>query len=106
MSVPEKFKEWKTDSFNLALLEGRCDEAEEWLAYIKANRLDFLRYDDTWIDHRERALFDKYLLLAWAEGISWYQQAKAIVVNTLNPRSQQARRDRLEQVTAKKFDDI
>ena len=60
----------------------------------------YSRYDDRWIDHRERELFQAYYQAKrWAD-------AKRIVESSLNVQTRTGRKGRLAQLAGKPYDQI
>ena len=81
-----------TASFRAAL-ESAPEQAEQWLNQVKANRVKFPQYDDRWIDHRERELFQAYCRTA-----DW-SAAKRVAEATSDPKSKEGRARRLQELS-------
>ena len=89
-----------TAGFRKAIESGNLEEAEAWIDKIKSERETFPQYDDRWVDHRERELFQVYYKKEdWAG-------AKKIVKNSINQTSREGRTMRLEELSGMKFDEI
>ena len=89
-----------TAEFRDALDSGKLKEAEEFLKEVASNPDQFPQYDDRWLDHRQRELFQVFC------GKSDWQGAKRVVEATKDARSQEGREARLEELSGKKYEDI
>lgn len=89
-----------TINFKEAVEGGELEKAEKWLSKIKENKNEFPQYDDRWIDHRERELFQAYY-----KAEDW-TGAKRIVEASANPASKEGRIRRLEELSGTKFNEI
>lgn len=89
-----------TAEFRKALDEGRLAEAEAFLNEVAANPDRFPQYDDRWLDHRQRELFQ-----AFCKAKDW-QGAKRVVEATKDLRSKEGRLYRLEQLSDIDYDRI
>lgn len=92
-----------TASFQKAVSSGKQRQiaaAENWLKNVVANREKFSKYDDRWIDHRERELFQAYCKLE-----RWWE-AKRICELSIKPESREGRIVRLEELSGKKYDEL
>lgn len=89
-----------TTSFREALHAGKLAEAEAFLMKVHSNPKEYLNYDDRWLDHRQRELFQ--LLLA---DLDW-QGAKRVIEATKSYESIVGRIARLEQLSLLKFETI
>lgn len=88
-----------TKSFTQAL-ESDIVAAESWLDQIRNDRAHNLRYDDRWLDHRERELFRAYYSVGdWAG-------AKRVVEVTADPMVKKNRMKRLEELSGLPYDHI
>lgn len=97
----EKEKEIKnTAGFRETLDSGSLEKAEEFLTEVASNPDQFPQYDDRWLDHRQRELFQSFY-----KSEDW-QGAKRIVEATKDPRSYDGRKARLEELSGMKYDEI
>ncbi|OGY88570.1 MAG: hypothetical protein A2677_01315 [Candidatus Komeilibacteria bacterium RIFCSPHIGHO2_01_FULL_52_14] len=88
-----------TASFRAAL-ETDPDQAEGWLATVQANPGKFPQYDDRWLDHRQRELFQ-----VRCKAKDW-PAAKRIVEATKDPHSKEGRTKRLEELSSKLYEEL
>lgn len=89
-----------TKSFKEALDDDDLESCEAWLDYVRKYRGTFPDYDDRWLDHRERDLFN-----AACEAKAW-SMAKRVVEITASESSKSGRRARLEELSGRAYDDI
>ena len=93
-----------TGDFRKAVEEERLDEAENFLnevrADLNADKSGFPGYDERWLDHREKELFQ-----AFCKGENW-GEAKRVVEATKNEASKTGRKNRLEELSGKKYEEI
>lgn len=89
-----------TAEFRDALDSGKLSEAENFLTEVASNPDQFPQYDERWLDHRQRELFQ-----AFYKAEDW-QGAKRVVESTKDARSQEGRKARLEELSGMKFDEI
>jgi|AntRauTorcE11897_2_1112592.scaffolds.fasta_scaffold07256_4 hypothetical protein len=89
-----------TENFREALESGNLVEAENFLNDIASNPEKFPQYDERWLDHRQRELFQSYY-----KAEDW-QGAKRVVEATADSQSQEGRRNRLEELSGLKYDEI
>ena len=85
-----------TAKFDQALEVGCLKEAEEW--FEKAKEME--RYNDKWIDHQERKLFQAYY-----EMKDWVN-AKRIVEGSVWASSKEGRKRRLEELSGMQYEEI
>ncbi|MCF7819848.1 MAG: hypothetical protein K9M44_00050 [Candidatus Pacebacteria bacterium] len=89
-----------TTEFRDALDSGKLFEAESFLTEVASNPDQFPQYDERWLDHRQRELFQ-----AFYKAEDW-QGAKRVVEATKDARSQEGRKVRLEELSGMKYDEI
>jgi len=85
-----------TSSFKEAVDAGNLAQAEDWLDQAQNEE----KYDDRWLDHRQRELFRAYYQIK-----DWVG-AKRIVEKTKDPDSKAGRITRLEELSGLKYDEI
>lgn len=85
-----------TAGFCKALEDGKLEEAEHWLG--QASQLE--KYDDRWLDHRQRELFK-----AFCAKKDWIG-AKRVVEATKDEMSREGRKARLEELSEMKYEEI
>lgn len=90
----------KTAEFRSALAGGRLKEAEKFLSDVAITPDQFPQYDDRWLDHRQRELFQEFYK------IEDWQGAKRVVEATKDPRSKSGRIARLEELSEMKYEKI
>lgn len=89
-----------TAEFRDALDGGRLVEAENFLTNVASRPDQFPQYDERWLDHRQRELFQ-----AFYKNKDW-QRAKRVVEATKDVRSREGRRARLEELSGTAYDEI
>lgn len=89
-----------TAEFRSALDEGKLEEAESFLNNVAINPDQFSQYDDRWLDHRQRELFQEFYKIEDWSG------AKRIIEATKDLRSKSGRITRLEELSGMKYDEI
>ncbi len=89
-----------TAEFRNALENEQLEEAENFLKNIASNPEQFPQYDERWLDHRQRELFQ-----AFCKAEDW-QGAKRVVEATEDDRSQEGRKARLVELSEMKFEEI
>lgn len=89
-----------TAMFRKALNEGRLDEAEAFLDAVAHLPEHFPQYDASWLDQRQRELFQAYYKVE-----DWYG-AKRVVEATVDPRSKDGRIARLEELSGMSYVEI
>ncbi|MFP4514618.1 MAG: hypothetical protein ACLFNO_01275 [Parcubacteria group bacterium] len=89
-----------TNEFREALSTGKLEEAEQFLQNVFENPENFPNYDERWLDHRQRELFQSFYQMQ-----DW-QGAKRIVENTKDVGSQEGRKARLEELSGLKYEEI
>lgn len=89
-----------TAEFRDALNQGRLQEAEGFLNEVANNPEQFPQYDDRWLDHRQRELFQEFYK------IKDWQGAKRVVEATNDQRSKDGRKAKLEELSGMKYDEI
>ncbi|MBA3046806.1 hypothetical protein KKC83_01075 [Patescibacteria group bacterium] len=89
-----------TAEFRSALDSGKMEEAENFLNEVSSNPDEFPQYDERWLDHRQRELFQSYY-----KAEDWIS-AKRIVELTKDLRSQDGRKARLEELSGMKYEEI
>lgn len=89
-----------TAEFRDALNQGRLQEAESFLNEVANNPEQFPQYDDRWLDHRQRELFQEFYKIEDWSG------AKRIVEATKDQRSKDGRIIRLEELSKMKYKEI
>ncbi len=94
----EKMK--NTADFREALGQGNLEAAEEFLKEVASNPENFPQYDDRWLDHRQRELFQ-----AFYKREDW-QGAKRVIEATRDPHSREGRIKRLEQLSGLRYEEI
>lgn len=97
----KKEREMKnTGEFRKALETGNLNEAENFLNEVASSPENFPQYDERWLDHRQRELFQSFYR------IQDWQGAKRVVESTVGVTSQQGRKDRLEELSGLNYDEI
>ena len=89
-----------TAEFRDALDSKDFDNAEKFLTEVASNPEKFPQYDDRWVDHRQRELFQSYYK------VEDWQGTKRVVEATKDPRSYEGRKARLEELSKMKYDEI
>jgi len=89
-----------TAEFRGALDGGRLAEAEDFLTEVSSNPDKFPQYDERWLDHRQRELFQVFY-----KSEDW-QGAKRVVEATKDAHSQDGRKARLEELSGLDYDEI
>ena len=89
-----------TAEFRNALDEGKLEEAEIFLNDIANDPEQFPQYDDRWLDHRQREIFQSFYK------IEDWQGAKRVVEATKDQKSKTGRIARLEELSGMKYDEI
>ena len=89
-----------TAEFRAALDSGKLSEAENFLTEVASSPDQFPQYDERWLDHRQRELFQ-----AFYKAEDW-QGAKRVVEATKDARSQEGRKARLEELSGMNYDEI
>jgi len=89
-----------TADFRDALDNKDFDNAEKFLTEVASNPEKFPQYDDRWVDHRQRELFQSYYK------VEDWQGAKRVVEATKDSRSYAGRKARLEELSEMKYDEI
>ncbi|MCF7795112.1 hypothetical protein K9M50_02035 [Patescibacteria group bacterium] len=89
-----------TGEFRKALETGNLNEAENFLNEVASNPESFPQYDERWLDHRQRELFQSFY-----QAEDW-QGAKRVVEVTADALSQQGRKDRLEELSGLNYEEI
>ncbi len=89
-----------TAEFRDALDRGKLLEAEKFLTEVASNPDQFPQYDERWLDHRQRELFQAFYK------IKDWQGAKRVVEATKDSRSQDGRKARLEELSGLKYEEI
>jgi len=89
-----------TEEFRKALESGQVNEAEGFLKEVASNPEQFPNYDDRWLDHRQRELFQAFYKVG-----DW-QGAKRVVESTKDIQSQEGRKARLEELSGINFGEI
>ncbi len=92
----EKMK--STAEFREALEAGKLESAESFLKEVASNPENFPNYDERWLDHRSRELFQSFYK------IQDWQGAKRVVEATKDPRSKEGRVARLEELSGLNYD--
>jgi len=87
-----------TAEFRDALNSGRLAEAENFLNKVASNPNQFPQYDERWLDHRQRELFQAFYK------VKDWQGAKRVVES--DSRSQEERKARLEELSGMNYDEI
>ena len=99
-SKAEKMEIKNTDGFHVAIEKGGLEAAENFLAGVKSGRERWKQYDDRWVDHRERELFQAYYTKQDWTG------AKRIVESSLKEMSKEGRKKRLVELSGMKYEEI
>jgi hypothetical protein len=94
----EEKKMKNTAEFRNALDIGKLLEAENFLTEVASNPDQFPQYDERWLDHRQRELFQ-----AFYKAEDW-QGAKRVVEATKDARSQDGRKARLIELLLEKLE--
>lgn len=89
-----------TAEFRKALEDGSLKEAEDFLAEVASNPDKFPQYDERWLDHRQRELFQAFYAKEDWRG------AKRIVEETRDERSREGRINRLEELSGMDYEQI
>jgi hypothetical protein len=89
-----------TGEFRKALETGSLNEAENFLSEVASNSEKFPQYDQRWLDHRQRELFQSFYK------IQDWQGAKRVIESTVDVLSQQGRKARLEELSGLNYDEI
>ena len=85
-----------TAEFRKALDEGRLEEAENFLKEVASNPDKFSQYDERWLDHRQRELFQSFC------EIKDWTGAERVIEATKDSRSQEGRKTRLKELKKEK----
>jgi len=94
----EKMK--STAEFREALEAGSLESAESFLKEVASNPESFPNYDERWLDHRSRELFQSFYK------IQDWQGAKRVVEATKDPGSKDGRIARLEELSGLNYGSI
>jgi len=89
-----------TAEFRAALDDGQLEEAESFLNEVASNPDQFSQYDERWLDHRQRELFQAFY------GEKDWEGAKRVVEATKDPRSKEGRVNRLEELSGIAYEEI
>ena len=89
-----------TAGFRESLEKGELEKAENFLNEVINQPDKYPQYDDRWIDHRQRELFQAFY------GNENWAGAKRIVEVTKDPLSKDGRKKRLEELSRKKYEEI
>jgi hypothetical protein len=89
-----------TGDFRKALEIGNLNEAEDFLNEVALDPEQFPQYDERWLDHRQRELFQAFYK------VEDWQGAKRVVESTVDVLSQQGRKDRLEELSGLNYEEI
>lgn len=89
-----------TAEFRSALEAGKLNEAEDFLNSVANNPDKFPQYDDRWLDHRQRELFQEFYK------IKDWQGAKRVIKATKDQLSKSGSTARLEELSGMKYDEI
>jgi len=71
-----------------------------WLHYVSVNPHEYSQYDNRWMDHRDRELFQAYCRLKNWSG------AKRVVECSIFEKSREGRVSRLEELSGIKYAEI
>ncbi len=89
-----------TAEFREALETSNLSESENFLSEVALNPEQFPQYDETWLDHRQRELFQAFYK------VEDWQGAKRVVEATKDVSSRDGRIARLEELSEMNFDEI
>ncbi|MBU0620032.1 MAG: hypothetical protein V1768_03850 [Patescibacteria group bacterium] len=91
---------FNTTEFRNALDQGSLFQAENFLQNVANNSDQFPQYDERWVDHRQRELFQ-----AFYQAEDW-SGAKRLVEATKDERSKDGRKKRLQELSGMKYEEI
>jgi hypothetical protein len=89
-----------TAEFRESLEKGELEKVENFLNEVASQPDKYPQYDDRWLDHRQRELFQAFY------GNEDWAGAKRIVEATKDPISKDGRKKRLEELSGKKYEEI
>ena len=89
-----------TETFRNALATGQLIEAETFLNDVLCHPEKYPQYDNRWLDHRQRELFQAFYQVK-----NW-QGAKRVVEATKAQKSYEGRKNRLEELSGMKYEEI